>query len=119
MSKAADAVVDYACVLLAQYELCEWRPDVLGDPNSKYNIVHQIVHIESFKQALYGNFYAHLSPDITLINQLTLVTRFYNNYLYVYQRGLVMSEQHKPGSVAARADEANAYRWRKEVGLSS
>ncbi|KAJ7061910.1 hypothetical protein B0H15DRAFT_981554, partial [Mycena belliarum] len=63
--------------------LLEWRPDVIGGtPDSLYNRAHELVAIRTFQVVATAMAYRRLSPDLTKVKDVPLLTRLFRHYIY-------------------------------------
>jgi hypothetical protein len=96
--------------------LPSWRPDLIGGtPTSLYNGALEAIALWTFEQAATTFAYAHLSPNMTYLQDTSLIQKLYKNFLWSYLKRLALKEQKEPGSVARAVQENKAYKSRTEV----
>ncbi|KAJ7265145.1 hypothetical protein C8J57DRAFT_1025431, partial [Mycena rebaudengoi] len=105
-----DNHLDLIYSVIIQLEIVEWNPDVLGSPDSMYNIAHERVAIISFQTVAGAHGYAHLGPNLTDLADTSLLAKSYRNFVFSYILKLGRSEANDPGSVA-RARSSKVTNW--------
>ncbi len=98
--------------------LRRWRPNVLGDPNSQYNVVHEHVALVTFRRLVKQNTYAFMGVTPSMGDNIALQTRCYRSFVFSYLRELVMKEGREPGRVVKDVKNGLSYGRRKNVSNS-
>lgn len=100
---------------VAALGLRRWAPDVVGDANSMYNLVHERIAIFTFRQVsmLFG--YNFMSNNIAMAQKPTLMTSLYRNFVFHYIRTLVKKEARHAGRVERDSKMKSAYDRRESV----
>lgn len=114
----SDHILLYIDTCLAQYGLTEWCPDWTQPPSYLYNSVHQIVALDTFKQAVVSHAYASFKPNLKYVHDMALLVRLYNHIVYYHFKSRYMCELVKPGSVTIEDKNNPTYQRRMRVGLS-
>jgi hypothetical protein len=107
--------VIYSAIISAGLD--KWRPDVLRNFVSMYNQVHELIAIKTFQAIAISHGYSRLSPNLTNLQNMKLLQRFYRNYVFSHIYKLAMKEMKAAGSVKQSIANTNTYKRRKEVGL--
>ncbi|KAJ7075270.1 hypothetical protein B0H15DRAFT_961763 [Mycena belliarum] len=97
--------------------LLEWRPDVIGGtPDSLYNRAHELVAIRTFQVVATAMAYRRLSPDLTRVKDVPLLTRLFRHYIYSVVKPKILKESLMAGSVVAHAQRTDSYKRRSALG---
>ncbi|KAJ6497972.1 hypothetical protein C8R47DRAFT_314825 [Mycena vitilis] len=84
--------------------LQKFRPDVIGGTrDTLYNRAHETVAIKAFQDVAANHGFVRLSPDLTKLNDITLLQRLYRNYVWSNMRKRILAEARSPGSVTLRS----------------
>ncbi|KAJ6632491.1 hypothetical protein B0H10DRAFT_1760682, partial [Mycena sp. CBHHK59/15] len=98
------------------FGLLEWRPDIInGTPGTLYNVMHEVIALKTFQTAAIAGGYIRLSPNLTRLNDMTLLRKFYQSYLFHYLKEQLQKELKTPGKVAEGAENREIYRRRTAV----
>lgn len=88
----------FQCVAAAG--LKRFAPDVLGDPESMYNLIHERVAIHTFSVIAAAGGYSFMQCNIALVrNDPAIVTLMYRNFVFSHLRELIRRETGRPGRV--------------------
>jgi hypothetical protein len=115
MANTPEWVRDVMQATGARFGLNSFKPDLLGDPYSPYNVAHRLVSILSFRSAMTGFAYSFLAPSAAYIHNTLLLFRIYDHFVFFHLRRLQRMEFKKPGSVQNAASRDAAYKNRKRV----
>jgi hypothetical protein len=118
MANTPEWVRDVMQVTCARFSLNSFKPDLLGDPYSPYNVAHRLVSVLSFRSAMTGFAYSFLAPSAAYIHNTLLPLRIYGHFVFFHLRRLQRMEFKKPGSVQNAASCDAAYKNRKRVSWS-
>ncbi|KAJ7181881.1 hypothetical protein C8R46DRAFT_822583, partial [Mycena filopes] len=99
----------YSAILGSGLE--KWRPDVLGNFGSMYNHIA----IKTLQQVATSHGYSRLSPNLTNVQNMALLKRFYRNYNFSHIYKLAMKETKLAGSVKQTIANTNTYKRRQEM----
>lgn len=97
--------------------LFRWAPDVLGDPDSIYNIVHENIAMVTFRQisAAYG--YTFMENNLEMAQRVVVLKVLYRNFVFSYFQNLAKKEARKSGSVMEYNKLKAIYKRRQSVGI--
>ncbi|KAJ7816448.1 hypothetical protein B0H14DRAFT_3475369 [Mycena olivaceomarginata] len=95
---------------LANAGLPSFTPDVFGNPESLYNIAHELVALHSFR--IVATNYAIAKDD-------HLIQRFYRSFIYGYMKSQAGIEERRPGQVVRNVTLNNVLRRRDDGRLAS
>ncbi|KAJ7208461.1 hypothetical protein C8J57DRAFT_1610264 [Mycena rebaudengoi] len=98
--------------------LVAWNPDVLGSHNSMYNTAHERIAITTFQTVGGAHGYSHVGPNLTHLDDMNLLSKFYRNFVFSYIPKMVKSELKEPGSVQLKNEKKNIYSRRIRLGDS-
>lgn len=107
--------------LLVMYEgvasvgLSRWAPDVLGDPNSIYNLLHETVCLFTFRQVASAFGYSFMGVNLEVVMRSSLLSQFYRSFVFGHMRGQARVETRNSGRVAEIAQLKGAYDRRGTV----
>ncbi|KAJ6573744.1 hypothetical protein DFH09DRAFT_1078722 [Mycena vulgaris] len=97
--------------------LAKWRPDALRNFGSMYNQVHELIAIKTFQTITVVFAYSRVSPNLTNLDNMQLLQRFYRNYVFWYIGRLAKKEMKLAGSVKKSIADMNTYKRRKELAV--
>ncbi|KAJ7120286.1 hypothetical protein C8R44DRAFT_623714, partial [Mycena epipterygia] len=101
---------------IANAGLHAFAPDVFGNVESMYNLLHEHLAIHTFRSVASAWAYSSLCPVTTrLLNDYNLLRSFYRSFVYGYLRELARKEDLVPGRVVQSIANNNTYRRREEV----
>ena len=107
--------LQYMQSCLAKFGLSRWSPDLRQSPYSLYNAACRMVALDTFKQALVSQTYAHLKPNIKYVNDMNLLKKLYDHIVHFYLESRYRKNARKPGSVKDADETSPLYRARKRV----
>ena len=107
--------LQYMQSCLAKFGLSRWSPDLRQSPYSLYNAACRIVALDTFKQTLVAQTYAHLKPNIKYVNDMDLLKKLYDHIVHFYHDARYRKNARKPGSVTASDEASPLYNARKQV----
>ena len=107
--------LQYMQSCLAKFGLSRWSPDLRQSPYSLYNAACRIVALDTFKQTLVAQTYAHLKPNIKYVNDMNLLKKLYDHIVHFYLDARYRKNARKPGSVEASDEASPLYKARKRV----
>ncbi|KAJ7325827.1 hypothetical protein DFH08DRAFT_816905 [Mycena albidolilacea] len=67
---------------IANAGLTAFAPDVFGNVESMYNLLHEHLAIHTFRAVALAFGYAHCAVDLSLLDDYSLLRSFYCNYIY-------------------------------------
>ncbi|KAJ6593034.1 hypothetical protein B0H19DRAFT_877256, partial [Mycena capillaripes] len=98
---------------IAAAGLPAFMPDVFGNEESLYNLVHEHLAIHTFRTIGMAWAYFSLCPfPLELLDDYNLLRSFYRSYAYEYLKTLAHKEEQSPGRVARMIDDNNTGRRR-------
>lgn len=101
---------------VANCGLHAFAPDVFGNVESMYNLLHEHLAIHTFRTIATAWGYSAVSPVTTgLLNDYNLLRSFYRSFIYGYMKDLAQKEDSNPGRVDRDIVNNNIYRRREEV----
>ncbi|KAJ7085957.1 hypothetical protein C8R44DRAFT_893803 [Mycena epipterygia] len=101
---------------IANAGLHAFAPDVFGNVESMYNLLHEHLAIHTFRSVASAWAYSSLCPVTTrLLNDYNLLRSFYRSFVYGYLRELARKEDLVPGRVVQSIANNNTYRRREEL----
>ncbi|KAJ7105552.1 hypothetical protein C8R44DRAFT_806431 [Mycena epipterygia] len=103
----------YSAVIVSG--IINWNPDVLGSPDSMYNIAHERVAIRTFQVVCAAHGYSRLGPNLTNLMDRVLLTGFYRNFVFSYILKLVKAEMKEPGRLDVMIANKNTYSRRTRL----
>ncbi|KAE9407724.1 hypothetical protein BT96DRAFT_986368 [Gymnopus androsaceus JB14] len=95
--------------------LAEWRPDILGVPDSFYNQLHKQAFMKCFEATVLNGGYRHLEVTFKHLDNIHLLGKLLNNYLFSFWRNLVKREAKEQGSVLRAIAKNKVYKRREIV----
>lgn len=95
--------------------LSAWKPDLLSDPDSLYNIAHEQVCLITFRRMLSQNGYSFMGALAAEAKELAALKGLYRSYVFNYLYGQAMKEARTAGRVAQDSIDKAAYDRRKGV----
>jgi len=75
----------------------------------------RIVAIDTFKQALIVHTYAHVQPNKSYVNDISLLIKLYDHVVHHYHFLRYQRESRNPGCVRAADEASPTYHGRKRV----
>ncbi|KAJ7091611.1 hypothetical protein C8R44DRAFT_750514 [Mycena epipterygia] len=120
-SDAAAVGVDHLSAMfnaVANAGLHTFTPDVFGNPESMYNLIHEHVAIHSFR-AVASNFgySAIYRVNLNMVLDDHLVHRFYRSFVYGHMKLQAGREERRPGQLGVNTIYNNIYRRREETKM--
>ncbi|KAJ7086952.1 hypothetical protein C8R44DRAFT_650406, partial [Mycena epipterygia] len=94
-----------------------FAPNVFGNIESMYNLVHKHLAIHTFRAITVAWAYSFCECNISLLDNYNLLHSFYQSFIYGYMREQARKEDGRPGRMEQEIIDNNAYRRRKEVCL--
>ncbi|KAJ7713324.1 hypothetical protein B0H14DRAFT_2644887 [Mycena olivaceomarginata] len=67
---------------IANAGLTAFAPDVFGNVESMYNLLHEHLAIHTFRAVALAFGYAHCAVNLSLLDDYSLLRSFYRNYIY-------------------------------------
>ncbi|KAJ6591802.1 hypothetical protein DFH09DRAFT_907103 [Mycena vulgaris] len=95
--------------------IINWNPDVLGSPDSMYNIAHEHIAIRTFQVVCAAHRYSRLGPNLKSLMDRVLLTGFYRNFVFSYILKLVKAEMKEPGRLDLIIANKKTYSRRTRV----
>lgn len=89
--------------LLAVSGLRRFNPNVLASPDTPYNLAHENVAIESFKEVAKHFAYLFKRNNLETIDQPNVLRSIYRHFVFEYMKKKVKMEIAEEGSVEATA----------------
>lgn len=108
-------MLQYIQSYLARFGLLRWCPDLRQSPYSLFNSACRIVAIDTFKQALIVHTYAHVQPNKSYVNDISLLIKLYDHVVHHYHFLRYQRESRNPGCVRAADEASPTYHGRKRV----
>ncbi|KAJ7759717.1 hypothetical protein DFH07DRAFT_918855 [Mycena maculata] len=101
---------------IANAGLHAFAPDVFGNVESMYNLLHEHLAIHTFRTVGIAFAYSGFNP-IThpLFNDYNLLRSFYRSYIYGHMAEQARKEERDPGRVARDATNNDVYKRRDEL----
>ena len=101
---------------IANAGLHAFAPDVFGNVESLYNLLHEHFAIHTFRSIASAWAYSSIYKiNMALIHDYNLLRSFYRSFIFGHMKEQAQREDRKPGRVAQRVVANNAYRRREEV----
>lgn len=101
---------------IANAGLHVFAPDVFGNAESMYNLVHEHLAIHTFRAVATAFGYLTVTPiTMSLLDDYNLLRSFYRSYTYGYMRDQARKEDQTPGRVVREIKNNNANRRHKDV----
>jgi hypothetical protein len=107
----------YTQSLLARFGLTCWCPDLRQSPYSLYNAACRFIALDTFKQALVSQAYAHLQPNNLYATNMDFQIKLYDHFVHHYMGLRYRKECKKAGSVKVADEASPQYRNRARVSL--
>ncbi|KAJ7120376.1 hypothetical protein C8R44DRAFT_623698, partial [Mycena epipterygia] len=82
---------------IANTGLHAFAPDVFGNVESMYNLVHEHLAIHTFRAIAVAWAYSFCECNISLLNDYNLLHSFYRSFIYGYMREQARKEDGRPG----------------------
>ncbi|KAJ7803235.1 hypothetical protein B0H14DRAFT_2203699, partial [Mycena olivaceomarginata] len=103
---------------LANAGLPSFTPDVFGNPESLYNIAHELVALHSFRiVAMNYGYSAPYAVNLAIAKDDHLIQRFYRSFIYSYMESQAGIEERRPGQV--ELPDRTGYRVHEKPGHDS
>ncbi|KAE9386833.1 hypothetical protein BT96DRAFT_792675, partial [Gymnopus androsaceus JB14] len=67
---------------VANAGLTRWAPDVLGTPDSPYNVLHERIAVTTFRQLLTSFVYTKMNANISFAEDHILLSKLYRSYIF-------------------------------------
>lgn len=110
-----DLVLTFSAV--AELGLNRFKPDLLGDPDSLYNIAHERVCLVTFRRMVSQQGYLFMGVPPSLAKDNAFLKKAYRSFSYSYLAGLVRKEDKEKGRIAQDAANKGAYDRRERVSF--
>lgn len=105
---------------IATAGLHAFKPDVFGNPESIYNLVHEHLAIHTFRTIASAWAYSSFCEiNLSLLEDYNLLRSFYRSFIFGYLKDQASKEERIPGSVVKNIGNNNVYRRREEVCFSN
>ncbi|KAJ7243314.1 hypothetical protein C8J57DRAFT_1083818 [Mycena rebaudengoi] len=101
MANLCHVKLDYLDIIYSKIihsGLVAWNPNVLGSHDSMYNTAHERIAITTFQTVGGAHGYSHVGPNLTHLDDMNLLSKFYRNFVFSYIPKMVKSELKEPGS---------------------
>ncbi|KAJ7136973.1 hypothetical protein C8R44DRAFT_608599, partial [Mycena epipterygia] len=82
---------------IANAGLHAFAPDVFGNVESMYNLVHEHLAIHTFRAIAVAWAYSFCECNISLLDDYNLLRSFYQSFIYGYMREQARKEDGRPG----------------------
>ncbi|KAJ7440105.1 hypothetical protein B0H11DRAFT_2253266 [Mycena galericulata] len=102
---------------IANAGLTSFSPDVLGNEESMYNLVHEHLAIHTFRALATAYAYTAQGVDLSLVKEYHILRSFYRSFAYGRLRKQVRQEAKNPGRVELLVTKNNVYRRRIELRI--
>ncbi|KZV99785.1 hypothetical protein EXIGLDRAFT_831179 [Exidia glandulosa HHB12029] len=97
-SRLSDVILGYVFALIMHFRLRRFKPDFRQSPSSTYNLVHRLIAIDTWRQALAAGAYDGIPGiDKSFIDDFLLWTRAADHFINHYIRKIYEREQRYPG----------------------
>lgn len=104
-------VIIFQC--LAAVGLKKFAPDILGGPDSMYNLVHEYAIIYSFRQIVTMGGYAFIAPHLSVAVLAASATGYYRSFVFNRLKTLVIAEVNNPGAISESVETAKVTNRRR------
>ncbi len=98
---------------VAELGLSRWRPNILGNPDSLYNVAHERIALVTFRQMVSQHRYTFMSVSLLTIDDLALLKKCYHSFVFSYLQKQLRKETKQPGRVMQDAKLKAVYSRRK------
>nr|GAT45947.1 predicted protein [Mycena chlorophos] len=92
--------------------LPRFLPDVLGSPESLYNLVHEDLALESFERVAVRHAYDNVGADITNLRNRALTRRMYRHFVFYHIYDKAQRVVKNPHALVERVELTNMYKRR-------
>ncbi|KAJ6478677.1 hypothetical protein DFH09DRAFT_951544 [Mycena vulgaris] len=113
--KDEDLDTIYSTVILSG--IVNWNPDVLGSPDSMYNIAHEHVAIKTFQVVCSAHGYSRLGLNLTNLMDCVLLSGFYHTFVFSYI--LKMCNSDDEAIYAPISNQVITYHRKKKIARST
>ncbi|KAJ7458409.1 hypothetical protein B0H11DRAFT_2243109 [Mycena galericulata] len=101
---------------IANAGLHAFAPDVFGNVESMYNLLHEHLAIHTFRTVAVAHAYTGVEPvNQPLLNDYNILRSFYRSYIYGHMAEQARKEDRDPGRVVRDATSNGVYKRRKEL----
>ncbi|MBW0497861.1 hypothetical protein O181_037576 [Austropuccinia psidii MF-1] len=87
-------------LLLAKLGIFQWAPDLKDASDTLYNKACRIIAIQKFWQISIGGAYEFINVNFSYLEDLQLLTKFYNHYVHWYMAQIYKKEAKESGKYA-------------------
>ncbi len=102
---------------VAELGLSRWRPNILGNADSLYNVAHERIALVTFRQMASQHRYAFMSVNLSTIDDLALLKKCYRSFVFSYLQTQLRKETKQPGRVMQDAKLKAVYSRRLDVSV--
>ncbi|KAE9388061.1 hypothetical protein BT96DRAFT_1075750 [Gymnopus androsaceus JB14] len=92
---------------VANAGLTRWAPDVLGTPNSPYNVLHERIAVTTFRQLLTSFVYTKMNANISFAEDHILLSKLYQCYIFSHMLKKACREMKHPGAAVTDVERHN------------
>lgn len=92
---------------VANAGLTWWAPDVLGTPDSPYNIIHEHIAVTTFQQLLTSFVYTKMNANISFAENHILLSKLYQSYIFSHMLKKARREEKHPGAAVSDVEHHN------------
>jgi hypothetical protein len=85
---------------LARYGFTSWAPHMDGNSNSLFNIAHQDIAMESFRDLAGAGEYAWTGMKRIHVGNWLMQEKYYRNSVFNRLKNVYLAEERKPGKAA-------------------
>lgn len=117
-ARVDDFTHEYTATLLCLFGLPRWCPDLRQSHNAVYNVAHERICLDSFRQACIAGAYNPFGITKSFITDLPLLVKLYQHRVFHDYFKRVKQEEKKPGSLAEGVSRHAAIIARKKVRLT-
>ncbi|KAJ7438037.1 hypothetical protein B0H11DRAFT_2254973 [Mycena galericulata] len=100
---------------IANAGLTAFAPDILGNEESMYNLIHEHLAIHTFCTLATAHAYVDFGVKLPLLKEYHLLRSFYRSFVYGLFRKQVRQEAQTPGRVEVLSTKNNVYRRRIDL----
>jgi len=104
---------------VANAGLTRWAPDVLGTPDSPYNVLHERIAVTTFRQLLTSFVYTKMNANISFAEDHILLSKLYRSYIFSHMLKKARREVKHPGAAVTDVERHNTTRRRENVRFYS
>lgn len=113
--RISDTFLDTMFRLVHAVGLRSWCPDLTSPPDSMYNMVHEMIAIQSFRTICGSLCYNWMHTDNRYAQNTVMLAQWYRHSVFYYHKNAMIAEAKVPGSAEAYNMMSNKYRRRKAV----